>query len=374
MVNSGDVLIFAEDPGAANYVANIPAELSKIGVRTTLFADGLARKYFKNNCISYQDVNLINPEELLSSEFKYKLVLLGTSENEESFGFKLLTLARINNIPTVAVVDASMNEKYRFKGTSDNSLEHVPDWLVVTDKWTKDKYRELGFSENRIVVLGHPHYDKITSILSEYDCIGCNEMRNRVIGNHNIGNRKLVVFISEGSENNAKWDTQRMSGNYTLKGWGRSAGRTEIVLEEVISSIQAMREDVYFVLRLHPKDKMEEYIIYKDHIDCFSYDDNPLELVYSSDLVVGLTSMLLTEAILLKKRVLSVVPRRTEGLWLPSVRNGDTECVYTRDKLKNAIKKHIYCDIGDHKTSINNNNFVVGDSMSTMIEFINMLV
>lgn len=39
-----DVLIFVEDPGAANYVAQLPEALAERGWRTLLLADGSAKR------------------------------------------------------------------------------------------------------------------------------------------------------------------------------------------------------------------------------------------------------------------------------------------------------------------------------------------
>ena len=46
-----DVLIFVEDPGAVNYVAQLPAALSESGLRVRLLADGFAKDHLRERGI-----------------------------------------------------------------------------------------------------------------------------------------------------------------------------------------------------------------------------------------------------------------------------------------------------------------------------------
>ena len=70
--------------------------------------------------------------------------------------------------------------------------------------------------------------------------------------------------------------------------------------------------------------------------DYFSQKELPLEVVYASDLVVGMTSMLLYEAALMGKVCLSIMPRSIEKAWLPS--NFNISIVFI-EKRKELIKK-----------------------------------
>ena len=64
----------------------------------------------------------------------------------------------------------------------------------------------------------------------------------------------------------------------------------------------------------------------------------PYELVYTSTLVVGMTTMLLFEATLMGRAALSIVPRAVEQTWLPGLQAGLIPCVTTRATLRKALR------------------------------------
>ena len=51
---STDVLMFVEDPGAANYVAPLPAALAESGWHSTLLSAESAREYLYARGVSYR--------------------------------------------------------------------------------------------------------------------------------------------------------------------------------------------------------------------------------------------------------------------------------------------------------------------------------
>jgi hypothetical protein len=337
--NKDQILIFAEDPGAVNCLMDLPQEVSKYDVAATILADGLAKERFLQSGIRFSDINSEDARRAISSLSDYSAIIVGTSENKRSEAFKLTALAKSKNIPSIAVVDASMNSGNRFRGETDNPLEHLTDYLFVPDEWTRLKYKDLGIEDERIMITGHPHYVKVLNRANLLDKEGQLSVRKRIFGNKD---KRIVVYVSEGSERLGCWDTHRYCEDYTLHGWGESKGRTEIVLEEVIHALKNVRDDIFFVMRLHPKDGRHDFDAYKNDIDYFSIDENPLELVYSSDLVLGSTSMLLTEASILGRKVLSIVPKPSEREWLPAVREGVVKCVYTREDLNGILRTYLY--------------------------------
>jgi hypothetical protein len=114
------------------------------------------------------------------------------------------------------------------------------------------------------------------------------------------------------------------------------------------------------VLRVHPKNTVSDFAEYQPELDMISQGGSPLELIYASDLVVGMTSMLLTEAVLMGKKTLSIIPDITEKDWLPSVRNGITPCVTTRNDLRGALQKLLVRAEHAPLPSRANNGFVLG--------------
>lgn len=331
-----DVLVFVEDPGAANYAADLPAALAEEGVRAPLLVRGSAEAYLRDRGYPVQAVPDGVAADSLLERVMPRLVVVGTSENPDTLGLALVDAARARGIETVGLVDAFPNAAHRFRGHAGQPLAHAPDWLAVPDEWTRDAFVELGAAPARTVVCGHPQYDRVRALGGELDREGREAVRARVLPG--AGGRPVVVFVAEISTG-LHPEQYRRSAAYTLHGRGGSAGRTEVVLEELLDALGALDPRPYLVLRLHPKNSAEEFAAYAGEVDLVSAGGSALELVYAADLVVGMTSMLLLEAEILGSPTLAVVPRAVERDWLPSIRRGDTPCVDTRAALREALPR-----------------------------------
>ena len=329
-----DVLIFAEDPGAVNFVADLPAALARRGLHSTMLAAGLAPQCLAARGIPFDVVGEPVSGRRLLAAMAPRVLVVGTSENVRTQAFTLLEEARQASTASVGVVDARTNADHRFRGESSDPLRYAPDWLLVPDAPTRQAFVALGYPERRVVLCGHPHYDyvrRVRECLSRHDR---DELKSRMFPG--AGSRKVLMFATEGSVRVVR-QTRGDIASYTLHGEGSSVGRTEIVLEEFLRAVATLEQRPYLVLRLHPKDTIEDYQPYRGDFDLVSSNASPLELLYTADLVVGLTSMLLAEACLLRRPTLSVVPRETEKGWLATVEIGATPCVTTREEIAPAI-------------------------------------
>ncbi|HEX2188392.1 MAG TPA: hypothetical protein VHG51_05810 [Longimicrobiaceae bacterium] len=331
-----DVLVYVEDPGAASYAADLPAALAAGGVGALLLAGGSAAGYLRERGRPAEAVPEGESAEGLLDALRPRLVVVGTSEDPDTPGLALVDAARSRGIGTVGLVDAFPNAAHRFRGRGDDPLGHAPDWLAVPDEWTRQAFVELGAPPARVVVCGHPQYDRVRALAEELGREGRAAVRARVLPN--AGDRPVIVFVAEVSTglDPAQY---RKSAEYTLQGRGWSTGRTEVVLEELLDAAAGLDPRPCFVLRLHPKNTAEELASYAEEVDMVSAGGSALELAYAADLVAGMTSMLLLEADLLGTPTLAVVPRPVERDWLPSIRHGRTPCVTTRERLRDALPR-----------------------------------
>ena len=331
-----DILIYVEDPGAANFVASLPAALEKHGWQIRLLAEGFAYQYLLERGVHPElfSKSLILARELLT-RLNPSLVIVGTSENPETFAFDLITAARPLGIMTLGVVDAFGNADYRFRGHTDNPLFYAPEWIAVPDQWTKEAYLDLGYPVERLAVCGHPHYDYVLDTAARLSQQDKQLLRDRIFPfNHN--NAPVIVFISEISTGLNPGKYRRLS-DYTMTGSGTRTDRTEIVLEEFLEACALCKEKHYLVLRMHPKNTEEELAPFLKYFNQISQGELPLELLFAADLVVGMTSMLLMEAAIMGRPTLSIVPRDVEKISLPTVRFNITPCVTTREELRTVL-------------------------------------
>jgi hypothetical protein len=334
-----DILIFVEDPGAANCVMGLPNALKSAGVSAAIHAIGSSIEHMKNNGTYFTRVPDDQDASELLDQVSPKLILIGTSENPDTLGLKLIASAKERSIPTIGIIDGPANAQYRFKGREISPLNLAPDLLIVPTKGIKDTFRNMGYHAENIFIGGHPHYDKIKETKELLSAEGHLKVRKRVFSDaHN--NVPIIVFAAEISDGLDPSQFYR-SSDYTLQGRGQSELRTIIVLEEIIDCIRIEIPNAYLVLRLHPKNTSSEFSEYLSEIDQISDSGSSLEISYGADLVVGMTSILLMEAAILGKPTLSVIPRESEKHWLESIDLGLTPVATSRDELHREMKKFI---------------------------------
>ena len=366
MLKLPDILFYVEDPGAANFITALPKKLTERGYTSLLFANRYACSHLSARGVTYRLAGAPQSAERLLQENEPQIVIVGTAKNPDSLGLKLILSAKTNGIVSIAVVDAFMNADERFKGKSDDPLYYSPDWLLVTDPTTQKAFMELGFRSEKTVVCGHPHFDYVRSEKKKYDRKGIKKIRNRVFPKANP-EEQIVIFATEGAER-LMTERDRSKGPYTIRGRGGTAGRSEIVLEEFLEVVKRCGRQTYLVLRLHPKDTPGDYQSYLEEFDAISSGGNALESLYAADVVVGMTSMLVMEAVLLGKDVISVRARETELQNLPMI-GGDDVCIVTdRTSFERAIDGLL--NHGNHRTGKSSANNIPCGSTERMIDFI----
>jgi hypothetical protein len=330
-----DILIFVEDPGAANFAAPLPEALAKRGFRVLLLAAGTARACLEGRgvpCMAF-DASL-SPRAFLERT-RPRLVVVGSAEDPRTVGLDFIALARRARVVSVGMVDAFMNAAHRFRGTGGAPLAYAPDWLLIPDGATCRAFVHLGYPEGRMVVCGHPHLDYVRATARRLAAVDRKALRARLFPGL-ARTQRALVFAAEISTG-LNPDQYRATSEYTLQGRSGRGGRTDVVIEELLEAVDALPVRPYVVLRLHPKNREEEFGSYRSRLERLDRSSSPLDLVYAADLVVGMTSMLLQEAALLGTRTLSIIPRPAERDWLPAESPLVDHCVSTREELQQVL-------------------------------------
>ena len=336
MGKAAEVILYAEDPGAANFMAPVAEALNQGGRQTLLWARAWAHQIFMARGLN----PLPPPKEAPFWETPPRLLIVGTAEDPDTLGLRLVAEARRAGVTSVGLVDARINAAYRFRGRADSPLALAPDWLLVPDQTTAGDYVALGFPPEKVVACGHPHWDQVRRQARRWQRENREALRRRLLP-HRPPGRKVIVFAAEISTGFTPGRFRR-SPQYTLRGRGGRHERTAIVLEEVLDALKSVRPRPWFVLRLHPKNRPEEFADYRREIDQVSQGGDPLPLLHAADLVVGLTTMLLLEAALMGRPTLSVVPRAREKDWLPSAACGITPCAHTPAQVQSLLYRQLF--------------------------------
>jgi len=309
------VLFFAEDPGAANFIAPLPASLAGRGIGSAVIAAGAAIGILRQRGIHHSVLGNGVSDASILTRTKPRVLIAGTASNPGTRGLTLITAARRAGVPTIGVVDAAMNAGMRFRGYGNEPMAHAPDWVLVPDEWTRSEYLRLGLASDRVITAGNPHYDFVRAFAETWDRATRRAFRRRFFAKA-PPRARVWVFVSEGADR-----------------------RSELVLEKVLAALDSVKQErrPYFVLRIHPRDRTKDYAAYRRKVDMISQTEPTLELVYAADVVVGLTSMLLTEAQILGRQVLPFVPRAEERPWLPGVRLGILNAAASSSQIRQRI-------------------------------------
>jgi len=329
---SRDALIFAEDPGAANFVADLPAAIEARGATAVLLAKADAAPHLQRLGVAY--VRAPQSAAELLSTYQPKIMLVGTSENTNTVGLDLLELAPVRRITSIGLVDHPANPAHRFPGRDGSPLGRAPDVIVVADETTRQAFIRLGQPAADVVSCGHPVYDRARRSRQQLESVGRTALRAKWYAA--AGPRPVVMFLSEISDG-VDTSAFKRSKEYSLHGRGDTAARTLIVLEEVLDALRSLQVRPFLVLRLHPKDTRETYDAYREELDLVLGPEGGLESVFAADVVVGLTTTLLVEATILGRPTLSVVPRRVERNWLPGIHAGLIACADERQELRQQL-------------------------------------
>lgn len=325
-----DVLIFVEDPGAAQCVVDLPQALTERGLSCQVLAAGLAKTWLAQREKDFE----VWPEGNAWSIPDFALLVVGTADNPYTPGLALIDEARRRGRPSVGVVDAAMNACLRFRGLDASSLAHAPDLVLAPDAETAAAFVVQGLPAERAVACGHPHFDLVRQVGERLFQEGRETIRRRVYPKVEPG-VQVALYICEGAVG-----TEKEQMAYTVPSFrdGRALGRTEAGLEMFLEAISRSSSRPFVVVRPHPKDGPDRYISWAREVNDVSAAVPPLEAVFAADVVAGQTSMLLSEAALLNRPTVSLLPKLDEAGWLPSARAGATTVVSNPEEAALALK------------------------------------
>ncbi len=327
------ILIYVEDPGAANMVLGLSAALEDRGARPRLVAGGTALPYLKARD---ETPDAWSPNLPLAATLDdVAALVVGTAEDPDTPALALIAEARTRGIPTVGLVDGPANADRRFRGRSDNPLTHLTDWLLVADDTVRAAFMALGVDVGRIRVTGNAAFDRVRETGDALALQGRAALRREIFPDL-PDDGPLILFLTELSDGLDPTQFRR-GPDYTLQGRGGTDGRTEIVLEEVLDATTRVAPDAHVALRLHPKTPAGLYAAYAPEIATISAGGSAHAAVFAADLVVGLSTALLAEAAVMGRAVLSVLPRNSEVQWLSGGENGPVPHVSTRTALCDAL-------------------------------------
>jgi UDP-N-acetylglucosamine 2-epimerase len=231
--------------------------------------------------------------------------------------------ARQNNIPSVAILDQWQNYKERFSGPGGaDVLEYLPTFICAMDESAKRGLTIDGVPEERIIITGQPSLARMRRCMLDGSHNERQAIRNQL---HCGEDSLLMVFISEPF-------TSSM---------GQEIGFTEIsILEELLSYLSdrvVMDEKIgkasslQLIIKMHPKNRLDVFTPlekrYKDiwgklKIKVLKDEIGKDQLLQASDMILGMCSIMLMEAVALGKTVVSLQIGAKRRDWCEAVNQG----------------------------------------------------
>ena len=228
--------------------------------------------------------------------------------------------AKQRGIPSLAFLDQWQNYAVRFSGKQDHErLAYQPDWINCLNEIGRKEMIREGFDETRLVAFGHPYLSSLKHDLPALDVASLRA------GLHISATDKVVLFVSEPIREH----------------YGNTRGYDQYrALDYFLSSLADVTEQPKILVKLHPKDNRASFQALADKFATLSLqfignELSPIECLAVSDLIFGMSSIMLIEAFILGKKVASLQP----GLCV------EDPLVLSRHKLIPAILSCEKCNL-----------------------------
>lgn len=308
------VLAAAQDTGGANCIAPVISCLRQTaGVGVQVVASGKASDVFARAHVSHEAVRTAATTQEsydraardLIANHQPDAVLTGTSWGP-SIDRGLASAARERHVPCVAVLDMWSYYRHRFEEPETRSLAYLPDRLAVMDGLAAEEAEAAGLPPERLVVTGQPYLEALPSRL-DADAVSARAqaLREAWLAQVRIAEPAFVVlFVAE--------PLLRDLGASELHRRGYTEGDAlEGVIVAAEGAAQARGVAGLVVLRPHPEVPADQLVLgplARERALPVADDGEPWSAVLASDVVVGMTSMLLLEAAFAQRPVISFQP------------------------------------------------------------------
>lgn len=343
------VVAVCSDPGATRAILPILLKLQSDNLLTlTIYSYNEGVAILKESGLAYRTI----PDNIDSTWVTEQLVkdnpailLSGTSYNGLDWEKLFITTSNKLDIYTLAVLDFWGNHEVRFSDRKGN-LIYVPDMIAVMDDLAQSEMVSLGIPIQNIMITGQPAFDALPNKARSFSS------KHREALRESLGvkpKHKLVLFASQPIKK-----LYEMDDNLNSPGFNE-----QIVLETLISSLELIskkhNELITLLVRPHPRETLDEYNHYRSDIVTVlvSNDGDTRDFAMCSDLVVGMTSVLLVEACYLGCIVVSLQPGLLGQDILPTNSLGASTGVFKEREIGPTIERMLTSKSANLKSTRN---------------------
>lgn len=303
------IIFVAQDIGGFNALLPVIKKLKKKKkfLLKTILSDQ-ARNTAKKNRINCQDgQKLTNKElaQLLKKECP-DLIFTATSIGE-SIEKRITKITKAQKMKTIALIDFWANYKPRFSS--------LPDYILVIDRIMKKEMIENGFDPRKLIIVGSPVFDNFSRLFA-------------------VQKEEIISFFSQPLS-----ELPKKRGKVY---WGYDEIQ---VFEDLVDCLEKLQFKIPIKVKFHPRtkklDKFDKIIKNSKLRISIERKLSAEGLIKRSKIVIGIGSVVLFQAALAGKDVLSYQPNLKRRDPLVSNRLGISTAVYKKKNLYPVLKKMI---------------------------------
>lgn len=301
---SKNIIVVVRQAATANAFIPVLKKALEAGICPCLFA---FESGFKILSMDFPAVRLIKDVQCTLSELDEtknpSLLLTGTSEyaGEDNYFWRW---ARRKKIPSIAYVDSWTYYWQRFSSQTagKEKFDLMPDFVAVIDELMRSRMKEYGCDEKKLIVTGNPVFDVINDFRQK-EVPEIKELVKKKLGS------QYIMFVGEPFNGKVFDGKEKESLGYTesevlgmvidaFEAFGRKTG---------VKYTLAYKSHPRAAVSLEVKSLVESYSA-NNFVSLVVSELPSYDLVANSKMVIGMTSQLLHEAMLMGANVLSIQP------------------------------------------------------------------
>lgn len=291
------ILFFSCEPGGAEVLIPVIRLLDATDAYTVIVLSyGLGAARFGAKEIEFIEIGPVekNDTAIIDCYRPDLIITSATSLPERDMSEKhIWHNARQMGVPTLAFIDQWQNYAVRFSGAAGHErLAYLPDYINCIDDVGEAEMTREGFERQTLVKFGHPYLSSLKHGVSPAD-------EQQIRQSLDIpAAQPIALLVSEAIREH----------------YGRSRGYDQYdVLRLFLDFVSASPHACRPLIKLHPKDTAREFESvlagYRDLRPIIICNElTSLECIAVADAVYGMTSIMLIEAYLLGKLVVSLQP------------------------------------------------------------------
>jgi hypothetical protein len=299
------ILFVVNDAGPAKYLSYIAQSLKN--KKYKCITSNISKKVFSNNNINCLDsIDSFDTKDI-------DIIITGTCLNE-GIDKEAVRIGKKEGIKTISIIEHWSLYKKRFEL---NGQYVYPDMIFVNDNQAKEEAENDGLPSDKLHIVGNPVLENMTRI--DYT----NNVELEWKDSFSFEKRrKIITFVSENFKDDYEKNLLEFEGFDEFD-----------VLNDIL---ETLNDKSTLIIKLHPTEIRNKYDFLTKKSNILVVGDTDInKLIQFSDILIGMGSMLLMEASIIKNTVYSYRPN--ERIEFIGNKNGMVKKIHNKMELKERL-------------------------------------